>query len=57
MCGLSSGGSQAHVVPLVAAAGVVIPDVLGPGRVQMPFAGDEHTVSALVRAVRTNLSV
>jgi hypothetical protein len=32
---------------LVAAAGVVMLDVLGQDRVQMPFAGDEHPVSAL----------
>ena len=41
------GGSQAHVVPLVAATSVVVLDVLRQDRAQMPFADDEHPVSAL----------
>jgi hypothetical protein len=40
------GGAQVHVVSLVAAAGVVVPDVLGQDRVQVSFAGDEHPVGA-----------
>lgn len=33
-------------MPLVAAAGVVVLGVFGQHRVQVPFAGDEHPVSA-----------
>jgi len=40
------GGAQVHVVPLVAAAGVVVLDVRRQDRVQVSFAGDEHPVGA-----------
>ncbi len=46
MFGLSSGARKAHVVPLVAATSVVVPDVLRQGRVQVSFAHDEHPVGA-----------
>jgi len=41
------GGAQAHVMLLVAAAGVVMLDVLRQDRMQLPFAHDEHPAGAL----------
>ena len=38
---------QAHALALVAAAGVVVADVLGQDRPQVLLAGDEHPVGAL----------
>jgi hypothetical protein len=45
--GLSSGARQAHAVALVAAAGVVVADVLRQDRPQVLLAADEHPVGAL----------
>jgi hypothetical protein len=38
---------QAQTVSLMAAPGVVVPDVLGHDDAGVPFAGDEHAVGAL----------
>jgi hypothetical protein len=39
--------AQAHAMALVAAAGVVVADVLGQDHAQVLFASDEHPVGAL----------
>jgi len=39
--------AQEHVLALVAAAGVVVADVVGQDHAQVPLAGDEHLVGAL----------
>jgi hypothetical protein len=41
------GGTQAHVVRRVAAAGVVVVDVLGQDRARMPLTGDTGENSPL----------
>src|SRR5690242_3000217 len=54
--GLSSGARRPMPLPWVAAAGVVVGDVLGQNHPQVPLAGDEQPVGALGRAVRTKRS-
>jgi hypothetical protein len=43
----ASSGAQGHAMALVAAAGVVVADVLGQDHAQVLLASDEHPVGAL----------
>jgi len=52
----ASSGAQGHAMALVAAAGVVVADVVGQDHAQVLLASDEHPVGALGPIVRAKRS-